>query len=165
MRPPTILAGLLVAMATASSAQVLQATPDAANAVGAAELAAMDADRSGTLERAELEAYAHALVERMDADASGDLTREEMAAWRAGVRDFAVFRGRTQAYGTMASVLFDFADRDADGRVTVAEQVAATVRIAAQADADDDGVTTTSEFDRHSIVAVGLRLALGSPPG
>ena len=161
---PTAAILLAALTTTPVYAQGLSATKDAGNATGAALLAGMEADRSGTLEGPDVANFARALVLSMDADASGDLTRAEMVAWRGGVRDIAAYRGRTLAYETMASVLFDVADRDADGSVTVAEQVDAVLRISARADVDGDGVTTTAEFDRHSIVAIGLRTAVASPP-
>lgn len=164
MRPiPTLLAFLTTA-APASGQPLSLATKNAGNAAGAVLLAGMDADRSGTLKFPELATSAGVLVMTMDVDGSGHLTREEMAAWSGGVRDIAAHRDRMQAHETMAFTLFDFADPDANGRVTVAERVVAAVHIAARAGTDDVGVTTTAEFDRHSIVAIGLRNAEGSLP-
>lgn len=153
---------ILLAFAVPANAQPIK---DAGRAMGEALLAEIDADGSGTLEPRELERLATLLHVDMDADGSGGVTRHEMTIWRGdGMRDLATFRGREMAHSTISSLLFEDADRDVDGDVTSIEMTDALKRAADHADRDGDGVTTLSEFDRHSILAIGLRNAVGTPP-
>ena len=157
---PALLASAVAALLVApAAADPLAPTHDAAGAMGAAFVMALDADRSGTVEPEELSRFADAAFSAIDADSSGDVTRAEMLGWADGPRAEAAFVGRAQGYDAALGTVFDLFDRDRDGRLTPTEHAHGIVAAAAFADLDGDGVLTTREFRDGYVLEVAMRNA------
>lgn len=111
------------------------------------DFATLDTDGDGKITRAELDARRADRQKAMDADGDGFVTLEEMKAHAA-----AEAAARAE---TMAARMFERADADKDGKLSVTELDAASPRrqagldrMFARIDQDGDGAISQAEYDR-----------------
>lgn len=146
-----------------ATAPTAQADHDAVRAISEAMAFSIDADHSGLLDRAELEAFGMAVFQRMDINGSGTVTRLEAARWEDGMSDMAVHRGRMDAYEAAIGVVFDLFDTNGDGALDPAEQRAGLCAATTAADSDGDGALTKGEYrDRH-LFSIAMRNVFADP--
>jgi Ca2+-binding EF-hand superfamily protein len=107
------------------------------HAMQAALFDRIDADRDGSISRAEFDAMTARRFARIDADGDGTISLDEMLAWH-GLRHEDRVRAR-----------FARLDADGDGRISVDEMAAAADRRFARMDRDGDGTISREEFGRR----------------
>ncbi len=114
-----------------------------------ARFAAIDTDKSGAIDMAEMRSNAALVFAAMDANGDGKLTRDEYMAVRLGAQR-GYNTSRQAAMQERKAARFAPMDTNRDGTVSEAEFVAhhADVLFAAM-DRNGDGRITPTEFRRH----------------
>jgi Ca2+-binding EF-hand superfamily protein len=118
-----------------------------------AQFKAADTDKNGYLDKAEAQRspFFRSLFTVMDRDGDGKLFEEEVLAY---VDQMAKLRARASAsclslvIADQAKGLFELADTDGDGRLSVRE-LRNMVKLLDQLDQDGDGLLAPSEVPRH----------------
>lgn len=129
----------------AAAAAVLAVS--AVSAAPGGRLAKLDADNSGGISLAEMQAHAAARFTRLDADRDGFVTGAEMDEHHQAKRAGQARRrhGQTGPHGGGLARR----DADGDGRLSLAEFQAVSAKRFARLDANGDGAVTRDEFAKH----------------
>jgi Ca2+-binding EF-hand superfamily protein len=110
---------------------------------GGGMLAGIDTDQSGDVSAEEASAHAEVMFAAMDANGDGALAQDEMGAGRMGMmRPWGMMPGMEERHAAR----FAAKDGDGDGKVTMAEFLAAEKAQYDAADADKDGKVTPWEM-------------------
>jgi Ca2+-binding EF-hand superfamily protein len=108
-------------------------------------MAAIDGDQDGSISAEEAAAHAEFMFEAMDADQDGALVADEMGGGRMDMMrrmNPAMSEGMQERHAAQ----FALKDADSDGKVTMAEFLAAEKAQYDAADADGDGKVTPWEL-------------------
>lgn len=146
--------------AAPAMAQDIPAGPDAGLAMAQVIATTMDTDSDGEISAAELVAFSDQVFVSVDIDGSGGATADEFLNWEFGFADLATFRNRDQAYAAVSTFLHDLFDTDDDGVVDAAEHRDGVLRSRDYADRNRDGRMEMAEFLRGFIYSMAMRSAL-----
>jgi Ca2+-binding EF-hand superfamily protein len=105
----------------------------------------IDADQSGDISAEEASAHAEAMFALMDANSDGALAADEFGAGRMGMMS-PWGQGMAAGMQERHTARFAAKDGDSDGKVTMAEFLAAEKAQYDAADADSDGKVTPWEL-------------------
>ncbi|HUG45299.1 MAG TPA: EF-hand domain-containing protein [Sphingomicrobium sp.] len=157
----TLAVGPALAQAGADGAKAMHKAPMTRAAVVARvqeHFAKLDADKDGFVTKAEAEAMKaekrkmkmgghDKMFDRMDADKDGSISRAEFdAAHKAMAEKMAKHRQMRMGHGPLGPRMFEIADTDNDGRVSLEEATNAALARFDKADTDRDGILTAEEM-------------------
>ncbi len=112
---------------------------------GGMMMAAIDTDQDGSISAEEAAAHAELMFVGMDADQDGALVAEEFGGGRMGMMR-ALNPAMPQAMQERHAAHFATRDGDGDGKITMAEFLAAEKALYDAADGDGDGKVTPWEL-------------------
>ena len=122
----------------------------------------IDGDSNAALSPAEVITLGGLVFTSMDSDESGALSEKEYVDWGWGQLSVAEEQGRTEAYAATRRMIYDLADRDNDGSLSLQEMNATLAMAFGYADIDANGTLNEDEYLSGFITNVGLRNALKS---
>ncbi len=116
----------------------------------------LDSEGRGYLDKEQVDEFADLVHVSMDGDEDGNVDSKEFLSWGFGFQNIADDKDRVAEYENALLSVYNQWDTNADGKLTLDEQMAAMDKDFATADADGDGKLTRAEYfsDFPIIVAV-----------
>jgi Ca2+-binding EF-hand superfamily protein len=160
IKTATLAAAAIAALASFSTASFAEGRGEGGRGGGAMMLQDLDADKNGSISKAEFEAGTLKRFTAGDADGNGNLTEAEfaagaklMAAERMKQREDARKARAEQRHGERSerrmARMFDALDADNDGAVAQVELAEHAAERFDSLDANNDGVIQASELPRR----------------
>jgi|GEM_PF-406363 len=120
----------------------------------------VDANGDGRVSRREIDHYRELVMLSQDANDDGVVTFEEYSAWDMGWRQLGEARGKLDRLKAARTEVFDFWDKDDDGRLSAAEQLMSQTVDFYAADTDRDHAIDFTAFTTRLRIIAAMNEAL-----
>jgi hypothetical protein len=124
---------------------------------------AVDANDDGRVSRREIDQYRGLVMLSQDADDDGIVTLAEYLAWDVGWRADAEVRGKTEQLRTARAAVFDFWDKNDDGRLSAGEQLMSQTTDFCTANANSNRPMDFETFTGRLRIIAAMNGALTEP--
>ncbi len=121
---------------------------------------AVDINSKGYLTYADIEFFRQQVFVSMDANENNAIELEEFLSWDFGFELAATEVNRLSAYKTALKVVFNFWDRNNDGRISLTEHRKAIVADFERADIDNNVVLERAEYVQGFSILAAIRAAI-----
>jgi len=121
---------------------------------------AVDTASKGYLNQADIEIFRQQVFVSMDTDESNSIELNEFLSWDFGFELVAADAGKDLAYKTALKVVYNFWDRNNDGRISATEHRKAIAHDFERADLNNNVVLERSEFMNGFSILAAIRTAL-----
>ncbi len=133
---------------------------DTAKGLAEAQFKQTDENGDGNVTLIEYAMQGENIFVSMDTDENGTVSLQEFVSWDYGIEELAEDMNKTQAYQGARSVLFNEADENADGELTLGEMDLFMASDFVNCDANRDGYIDMTEYLNNSYVNQAFRSAL-----
>lgn len=151
----------LILALTAATTAALALDPEL-ETVNRTAFETVDANGDGRVSRREIDHYRELVMLSQDADDDGMVTFEEYSAWDMGWRHVAEARGKTDRLKAARTEVFEFWDKNDDGRLSSDEQLMSQTLDFYAADADRDLAIDFAAFTTRLRIIAAMNEALAA---